>query len=594
MCAASAGAVSLLGTAADAIIGHPLRDVLVELAGMEPGMLPAEARALSDIEVDAEYVVEKVASSRETGRQSLRLSAFSVADGAGDQFRVLLATEATPRAVPVPPTTAQAVSALPLGLHQGLQPSLANLKSAALSLQSGSRRWEASGHQEMLRVIQHEAESIYEALAAYEELVALAAGRKRLQHRPVELSDVLMGLLAEWKPTAPAHAFELAMPGEVPLLSADEVHIALAINLLIEHAVRMTPGGDTIRVDLRPGPEVVTVSIHHHGYAPTAEELAHLFEPFQRLRGMPDAYIRGGMGLALAEALISAHGGRAWAETRQGKPGAAVAMALPYAPPACDSHVVETNGVEAAPSMAVPLAPQPLATRKARQCVLVIESDVRMLRYLRANLDGESYRASTAASLADAQSAIDRDDPDVLLLDAHLPDDDLTESLCKLREETGAPIIVLARRHDPAQCAEALDLGATDYVAKPFSMDELLARVRVALRQRDAALRAVTREPVFEHGGLMIDFEQRSVAVEGKPVALSKTEFKLLRVLAQHRNMVLSHELLLERVWGPAYCQEVEFVWVYIRRLRRKIEPDPSAPRYILTVPGVGYRLAGG
>ncbi|MGZ3603190.1 MAG: winged helix-turn-helix domain-containing protein, partial [Ktedonobacterales bacterium] len=131
-----------------------------------------------------------------------------------------------------------------------------------------------------------------------------------------------------------------------------------------------------------------------------------------------------------------------------------------------------------------------------------------------------------------------------------------------------------------------------DYIVKPFSIEELLARVRVVLRTRQASARATEQEPVFQSGELTVDFAQRIVSVSGQPVSLSKTEFKLLRVLAQHAGMVLSHEVLLERVWGAAYSQEIEFVWVYIRRLRRKIEPDPANPCYILTVPGVGYRLA--
>lgn len=569
---------ALLHAPEGSLVGRTLRECIAELASRaDPSRIP-DLHCLADDVATCEREIALTPAPGEATSHHVRLCAFCVEDGEGTSYRALVAGESPRRHAGVDRETAGHAAIL----HQGLQPSLANMKSAALSLHSGSRRWEPAAQQEMLRVIQREADAVYEALGAYTEFATLAAGRVPLQHRPVELSDTLMSLLAEWKPAAPAHAFELAMPGEVPLLSADEERIALALNLLLEHAVRLTPGGDTIRVAIRPGPDGVTVSIHHRGCTPAADELPLLFEPFYRMRAAPDAQVRGGMGLALAEAIVVAHGGRVWAETRSGQSGMAVALSLPYAP-APRAHSVAADSTPAA---------LPLAPRGAKRCVLVIESDARMLRYLRANLDGEQYRAVVASSAADARAAIDRDDPEIILLDAQLPDMDLHTTLLKLREGTGAPILVLARHHDPAQCAEALDLGAADYMAKPFSMDELLARVRVALRHRDAALSAVSREPIFEHGGLVIDFEQRSVSVDGKPVSLSKTEFKLLRTLAQHRNMVLSHELLLERVWGPAYSHEVEFVWVYIRRLRRKIEPNPSAPRYILTVPGVGYRLA--
>ena len=214
-----------------------------------------------------------------------------------------------------------------------------------------------------------------------------------------------------------------------------------------------------------------------------------------------------------------------------------------------------------------------------------------MQRYLRANLDAQQYRPHIASDLADAERLIDLEDPDLILLDTRFSPGPFLETLRHLLEYATAPVIVLARTHDPVECAHALDMGAVDYLARPLSIDELLARLRVALRMREAVAETQTREPVFERDGLRVDFEQRAVSVEGRPVALSKTEFKLLRVLAQHPAMVLAHEVLLERVWGPGYSNEVEFVWVYIRRLRRKIEPDPSHPRYILTVPGVGYRL---
>lgn len=582
VCAVSAGAMLRPEAPPDIAAGRPLRDCVAALFGPNCSFGDAELRRLCEETTSYECDVE-VTGHLLPAPRSVRVSAFSVEDDAGAHYRVVLAVESPPAASVKPAPPAELVESL----NHGLQPSLANIKSAALGLHTTSRRWEPAAQQEMLRVIQHEADTVYEALGAYNELVSFTAGRAHLRRRPVELSDTLMSLLAQWKPLAPTHAFELAMPGEVPLLSADEDRIALAINLLLEHAVRLTPSGDTIRVDIRPGPDGVTVGIHHRGYAAAPDELPHFFEPFYHLRAAPDARVRGGMGLALAEAIATAHGGRLWAEVRDGFPGMAVGLSLPYAPPPRDASVTT-----AAPAADATVSP-PLARRTARRCALVVESDARMLRYLRANLDGEQYRAAVATSMADAQAAIDRDDPDVILLDAQIPGEGLSAMLQTLREETGAPIVVLARRHDPIQCAEALDLGASDYLAKPFSIEELLARVRVALRHRDAALKAVSREPIFEHGGLVIDFEQRAVSVEGKPVALSKTEFKLLKTLAQHRNMVLSHELLLEHVWGPAYSHEVEFVWVYIRRLRRKIEPHPSAPRYILTVPGVGYRLAG-
>jgi two-component system KDP operon response regulator KdpE len=176
------------------------------------------------------------------------------------------------------------------------------------------------------------------------------------------------------------------------------------------------------------------------------------------------------------------------------------------------------------------------------------------------------------------------------LLDGALAEAEGFTPLRRLLADAQCPIIVLARQSDPLACARALDLGASDWIARPFSAEELFARVRAALRAQRSA--ATTSVPAFTTGELSIDFAQRLVTVGGAAVALSKTEYKLLRTLAHHPGMVLAHDMLLERVWGPGYADAVDFVWVYIRRLRRKIEPDPARPRYILTVPGVGYQLA--
>jgi len=150
---------------------------------------------------------------------------------------------------------------------------------------------------------------------------------------------------------------------------------------------------------------------------------------------------------------------------------------------------------------------------------------------------------------------------------------------------------MLCNESDEDQHVRYLDMGADDFVVKPFSIKELLARARVLLRRRSASEPTVQGEPLFATGDLLIDFAQRQVSIGDRPVQLSRTEYKLLSVLAQNAGRVMTHELLLERVWGAEYNREVDFIWVYISRLRRKIEPDPRHPRYILTVPDVGYKL---
>ncbi len=223
--------------------------------------------------------------------------------------------------------------------------------------------------------------------------------------------------------------------------------------------------------------------------------------------------------------------------------------------------------------------------------ILVVEAEPRMARFLKANLESRGYQALVAQDAASARRVADLEAPDLILLDGGLAGDERLETLRRLIADGGCPVVILARKSDPLACARALDLGADDWLARPFNAAELLARVRAALRRRAANAPADAVEPIIV-GELTIDLAQRLVSVAGSPVALSKTEYKLLSVLARAQGAVLAHDTLLERVWGPGYGDAVEFVWVYIRRLRRKLEPDPARPRFILTVPGLGYRLA--
>ncbi len=176
--------------------------------------------------------------------------------------------------------------------------------------------------------------------------------------------------------------------------------------------------------------------------------------------------------------------------------------------------------------------------------------------------------------------------PDAVILDLILPDGRGTDVCRELRRWSAAPILVLSAVGDEKEKVEALDAGADDYVTKPFGIDELLARLRAALRRT-----VPSAEPTLEVGELALDLEKRALTVAGRSVALTKTEFDLLRLFLQNEGKLLTHPSILRQVWGPAYGRESHYLHVYVSQLRRKIEPDPARPRYLLTEPGAGYRL---
>ena len=225
-------------------------------------------------------------------------------------------------------------------------------------------------------------------------------------------------------------------------------------------------------------------------------------------------------------------------------------------------------------------------TRPTR--ILVVDDEAAIRRFLRTGLAAQGYDVHEAESAAQAIELARTQPPDLVILDLGLGDMDGTEALQQIRRTSLVPVIVLSVRDDEKGKVRVLDLGADDYMTKPFGMEELIARVRAALRHR---LQQQGEMPVFRSGGLAVDLARRLVTVNGVEVKLSVKEFELLQCLVKHAGKVLTHQFLLREVWGPAHGEDVQYLRVYIRTLRQKLEEHPTRPRYLLTETGVGYRL---
>ncbi len=221
--------------------------------------------------------------------------------------------------------------------------------------------------------------------------------------------------------------------------------------------------------------------------------------------------------------------------------------------------------------------------------VLIVDDEPQIRRFLRASLQSHDYVVVEAENGKEAVKVCTVQKPDLLILDLGLPDMDGLDVIKLVREWSTVPIIVLSIRSEDADKIEALDRGANDYVTKPFSMGELLARMRAALRQgrSEGAENAAT----ITAGDITIDLSKRLITLGGSPVKLSRKEYDLLKILAMHPGKVITHQQLLQEVWGPAYVEETQYLRVYMGQLRQKLERDPAAPRWLITEPGVGYRL---
>ncbi|MCP2195557.1 response regulator [Williamsia deligens] len=233
--------------------------------------------------------------------------------------------------------------------------------------------------------------------------------------------------------------------------------------------------------------------------------------------------------------------------------------------------------------MSQPPAPEPVR-------VLVVDDEPQILRALRINLRARGFEVTTASTGTGALRAAAQTDPQVVILDRGLPDMDGMSVLSGLRGWTSVPVIVLSARVDSADKVDALDAGADDYITKPFGMEELLARLRAAVR-RAAAPAPGVEVPVVDAGSFVVDLTAKMVTRDGEPVHLTPTEWGVLEMLVRNEGKLVGQRELLHEVWGPSYHSQTHYLRVYLAGLRRKLEPDPAHPRHLLTEAGMGYRF---
>ncbi|MBK8034135.1 MAG: response regulator [Anaerolineae bacterium] len=221
--------------------------------------------------------------------------------------------------------------------------------------------------------------------------------------------------------------------------------------------------------------------------------------------------------------------------------------------------------------------------------ILLIEDDTQIRRFLRTTLTNSGYRLLEATSGQEGMRLVSTQHPDLIILDLGLPDVDGLDVTEQLRQWTSTPIIVLSARDKEGDKVQALDRGADDYLTKPFGTEELLARLRVSLRHRQQTLYVET--PVFSFANVRIDLEHRQVYVAEAEVHLTPIEYKLLTILVRYAGKVVTQKQLLKEIWGPTYEKETHYLRIYMGQLRHKLEADPAQPRWLITEPGVGYRL---
>ncbi|MEZ4667191.1 MAG: response regulator [Anaerolineae bacterium] len=422
------------------------------------------------------------------------------------------------------------------------------------------------------------------------ETYNLQASGLALSREQVDLYEILQRILDSRAFTEVRRQIQIEAPANLPLVAIDELRIEQAITNVLYNAIQFSPRGANISIKLEGQGDGIQITIHDQGIGIPQDQLTKVFEPFFQASNN-NTQEGAGLGLYLAKEVCLRHGGDIRIESQLGN-GTSVVIALPIRlsgeakimQPLPIREVAFHQPVEAARPIERISAGRRVSERPM-QTIMIVEGRSQLTQRLTTMMD-EDYEIISYPSGEEAIRDLNSVRLDLIFLDMNLPDAnglDICERMCK---RTEVPIIILADEASEPEKVRAFMIGADDYIANSVSDEELIARINVIFKRRRIPDR--TREPL-DLGNLYIDFARREVFLNNKPLELTRIEYDLLHTLSVHQGQVLTHKQLLEKVWGPEYQAETQYLWVNVSRLRKKLEPTPDSPRYIHTQPGVGY-----
>jgi len=464
-----------------------------------------------------------------------------------------------------------------------LKTPLTAIKGSAATALGSQRPLAAEENRELFEIIDEQADRLRELMDNLLDVTRIEAGTLSVRPEPTDLVEVLEEARTTFARGGGRHDVRLELLADMPQVSADRRRLfQVLINLLNNAAMASSPT-QSIAITVEHDPLQVTVRVRDRGHGIPREKLPLLFKKFSRVHDDAGRKLSGtGLGLAICKGIVEAHGGRIWAESAGEGKGSTFSFTLPVA----GDTAVKSLTDEA--RRAVHLGRVRRPSEKTR--VLAVDDEPQVLRFLQRSLHEAGYQPIVTSDPSQVAKLVEQEEPDLVLLDLGLPGTSGFELLQRIREFSGVPVIFVTASDEEADTVRALKMGADDYITKPFSPSELLARIGAALRRR--VLPDVTEvRPPFVLGNLTINFVERQVSVGGQNVSLSATEYKILYELATHAGRPMTYEQILHKVWGPEYSGETELIRSFVSNVRRKLGDDARDPRFILTERQVGYRM---
>ena len=462
-----------------------------------------------------------------------------------------------------------------------LRTPLAAIKGSADTLLEASEELDSAEMTQFHRIIRDQSENMRHLIGDLLDVARIETGSLPVAPEPVDATILVDEARRRFQSGGGRSNLVIDLPPDLPRVMADRRRIVQVLNNLLSNSARHSNELSAIRVAAVRDGVHVAFSVADDGVGVPAERLPHLFRKFSRLDGEERGRdITGsGLGLAICKGIVEAHGGRIRAESDGPGLGSRFTFTVP--------------AVEEAVTLPPPRSRRRKTKTRERPRILCVDDDPQTLRHVRDALTKAGYTPVVTGDPEEVSRLMAQEAPRLVLLDLMLPGSDGMELMKEIRQVSDVPVIFLSVNGQDDVVARAFDMGAADYVVKPFSPTELAARIRAALRKRAAPELTQPSEP-YVRGVLTVDYARHRVTMAGRPVAFTAIEYRMLVELSANAGRALTHEHLLHRVWGPDKGEGSGPVRNIVKRLRRKLDDDPGNPEYILTEPSVGYRMEEG